>query len=202
MERHEGQVVPVPKSGDLSDPNKWRGVNLMEIGAKVFSSMMCKCLFKVIKVHGCPTQFGSSPGAGFQDGQFFIKTALHARHNHNLGTYVAFVDLVKAFDTVSHTMLILILERYGVPPKLRSAIEWMYKYLKIEIKIGKAKAEMNQTVGARQVNCIAPVIFLFMIMEFEETLAIECKYMGIKMMLLRTRKNLPSDSGILKSQLP
>ena len=41
-EWHEGQVVPVPKSGDLSDPNKWRGVNLMDIGAKVFSSLICK----------------------------------------------------------------------------------------------------------------------------------------------------------------
>ena len=33
-EWHEGQVVWVPKSGDLSDPNKWREVNLIEIGAR------------------------------------------------------------------------------------------------------------------------------------------------------------------------
>ena len=45
----EGQVVPVPNSGDLSDPNKWRGVNLMDIGSKVFSSLICKRLFKIIK---------------------------------------------------------------------------------------------------------------------------------------------------------
>ena len=52
VEWHEGQVVPVPKIGDLSDPNKWRGVNLMDINTKVFISMMCKHLFKVIKAHG------------------------------------------------------------------------------------------------------------------------------------------------------
>ena len=34
-EWHEGQVVPVPKSVILSDPTKWRGVNLIDIGAKV-----------------------------------------------------------------------------------------------------------------------------------------------------------------------
>ena len=44
-EWHEGQVVPVPKSGDLSDPKKWRGVNLMDIGSKVFSSLICNRLF-------------------------------------------------------------------------------------------------------------------------------------------------------------
>ena len=92
----------------------------------------------------------------------------------------------------------VILERYGVPPKLRSVIERMYEDLKIVIKIGKAKAEMNHTVGVRQGDCMAPVLFLFIIMAFSETLAIEWKDMGLNMMLLRTRTNSPRDSGSLK----
>ena len=36
-EWHEGRVVPVPKSGNLSDPNKWRGVTLMDIGSKLLA---------------------------------------------------------------------------------------------------------------------------------------------------------------------
>ena len=47
-EWNKGQVATVPKSGDLFDPNKWRGINLMDIGAKVFSSLICKLLFKII----------------------------------------------------------------------------------------------------------------------------------------------------------
>ena len=96
VEWHEGQVVPVTKIGELSNRNKWIGVNLMDIGAKVFSSMMCKRLFKIINSHGVKYQFGSSPGVGCQDGLFTLKTALHTRHNQNLPTFVSFVDLVKA----------------------------------------------------------------------------------------------------------
>ena len=90
----------------------------MDIGTEVFSSMMRKRLFKTIKLHGCLTKFGSSPGVGCQYGRFFIKTALHARHKYNLPTYVAFVELIKAFDTVSHSTMLKILERYGALPKL------------------------------------------------------------------------------------
>ena len=134
-EWHEGQVVPVPKSGDLFDPNKWRGVNLMDIGAKVFSSLICKRLFKIIKKNRVHHQFGSSPGVGCQDSTFTIKTILHTRHNYNLPSYAAFVDLEKAFDTVNNKMMLKVLERYGAPPKLRSAISRMFQDLKVVLKI-------------------------------------------------------------------
>ena len=62
VEWHEGQVVPVPKSGNLFDPNKWRGVNLMDIGAKLFSSIMCKRLFCIIKI--MDAQHSSVPHLG------------------------------------------------------------------------------------------------------------------------------------------
>ena len=129
-EWHEGQVFPVPKSGDLYYPTKRRGVNLMDIGTKVLSSLICKRLFKIIKKHGVKYQFESSPGVGCQDGTLTIKKILHTQHNNNLPSYAVFVDLVKSFDTVNHDMMLNILERYGAPPKLRSAISIMYQELK------------------------------------------------------------------------
>ena len=61
---------------------------------------------------------------------------------------------------------------------------------------------MNETVGVRQGNCMAPVLFLFMITAFAETLEIELKDMGLNVLLLRTRTNSPCDSENLKGQLP
>ena len=141
----------------------------MDIEAKMFSSLICKSLFKIIKKHSVKYQFGYSPGVGCQDGTFTIKTLLHTRHNHNLPSYVTFVDLVKAFDTVNHDMMMKILERFGALPKLRSAISRMYRDLKIVIKIGKVEENMVQTVGVRQRDCMSPVLFL-MSMAFSKTL--------------------------------
>ncbi len=37
---HKSQYVPVLKKGDLSVPNKWRGIMLMDMCSKVFASIM------------------------------------------------------------------------------------------------------------------------------------------------------------------
>ena len=132
----------------------------MDIGVKVFSSIMCKRLFKIIKLNRCPTQFVSSLGVGFQDIRFVIKTALHDLHKHNLPMYVAFVDLAKESDTLSHSMMLNILEQYGSPTKLRHATAWMYADLKIVLKTVKAKAYTGQKVGVRQGDCMAPIYFI------------------------------------------
>ena len=67
-------------------------------------------------------------------------------------------------------MMLNILERYVAPPKLRSAISRMYQDLKVVLKIGKIEQKMSQTVGVRQDDCMAPVLFLFMVMALSETL--------------------------------
>ena len=37
---HKRRCIPVPKKGDLADPNKWGGIMLMDICRKVLSSIM------------------------------------------------------------------------------------------------------------------------------------------------------------------
>ena len=80
----------------------------MDIFNKIYISIMCGRLFKIISKHGVSCQFGSTTGVGCQDGMFTIKILLNLRHNHKLPTWVAFVDLVKAFETSNHALLIVI----------------------------------------------------------------------------------------------
>ena len=59
--RSQSQCVPVPKSGDLSDPNKWCGIMLMGVGSKIFSSVMNEQAFKLLDKSGDKFQFGGTP---------------------------------------------------------------------------------------------------------------------------------------------
>ena len=197
-EWHEGQVVPVPKSGDLSDPNKWRGFKLMNMGSKIFSSILCTRLFTIIDKHGVKYQFGSTPGVGCQDGSFTIKTLLRLRHHHNLPTYVLFADLVKAFDTSNHELMDNRFNKYGCPPALRSAITRMYKDSVVRLIIVKIDTSIPFQVGVKQVDIMAPVLFLFIIMGFSETLEREWIRNGLHMLRCQHKTYIIFQRGYLR----
>jgi hypothetical protein len=113
---HESQCVPVPKLGNLSNPNKWCGIMLMDVCSKIFSLVVNGRAFRFLELHGTHFQFGGTSTLGCQDGLFTLKTLLNAHKNHNLPSLVAFVDLVKAYDTANHDLLLKVLEKYGAPP--------------------------------------------------------------------------------------
>ncbi len=82
----------------------------------------------------------------YRYGLFTLKTLLNAHKNHNLPSFVAFVDLVKAYDTANHDLLIKILEKNGAPPKFVAAVQTMYTNLKLVLKIEKGVCEILQSV--------------------------------------------------------
>jgi hypothetical protein len=82
-------------------PQVQRGVALMDVLSKIFSSILAERAFKLLAKHGIKQQFGGTPLVGCADGLFTLKTLLHLRRQHNLPSYVMFVDPVKAHDTVN-----------------------------------------------------------------------------------------------------
>jgi hypothetical protein len=106
--------------------------------------------FRLLELHGTKFQFGGTPTIGCQDGLFTLKALLNAHKNHNLPSFVAFVNLFKAYDTANHSLLLKILER--------SAIKTVYTNLRVVLKIEKEVREIAQSVGVRQGDNMAPVL--------------------------------------------
>jgi hypothetical protein len=119
---------------------------LMDVCSKIISSIMNGCAFRLLKLHETQFQFGGTPNQGCQDGLFTLKTLLNAHKNHNLPSFVAFVDLVKAYDTANHDLLLKVLKKSGAPPKFVAAIKTMYTDLKVVLKIDKEIQEIPKSV--------------------------------------------------------
>ncbi|KAL7524108.1 hypothetical protein ACHAXR_000439 [Thalassiosira sp. AJA248-18] len=131
---------------------------------------------------------------------------LNMRKNHNLLTHVAFVDLVKAYDTANHDLLLKILAKYGAPPKFISAVERMYQDqdLVVVLKIGKSIEEIMQEIGVRQGDNMAPVLFFFLVTAFAEVLEIVWKENNVEVVTVDSVSQTDFDSGIgaIKSHTP
>lgn len=93
-----GRLKLLPKKGDLSGPNNWRGIMLLVAPRKVVSSVISNRLQEFLKTEGMEEQCGSMPGRGCSDASFSLQMALSKRKEHGLPTWALFVDLVKAFD--------------------------------------------------------------------------------------------------------
>jgi hypothetical protein len=101
---------PVSNNGKVHTTTTRQGVMLMDICFKIFCSVMNARAFKLLAKHGTRFQFGGTPELGCRDALFVLKTMLNMQKNHNLLSYVGFVDLVKAYDTANHDLLIDIRE--------------------------------------------------------------------------------------------
>ena len=119
-------LVPLPKKGDLSNPNNWRGINLLDVTSKLVSIIVNKRLQKMLKIRGITHQFGASPGTGCQNGLFCLKTLLQTRREHNLDSYCVFIHLVKAYDSIQHEIITLALVKMGVPDRLCKVVQKLY----------------------------------------------------------------------------
>ncbi len=183
---HKSQCIHVPKQGNLSNPNKWQGIMLMDMCSKVFLLVMTARAFTLLNKHGTRFQFGGTPEIGCRDGLFKLKALLNAQHNHDLTLYVGFINLVKAYDTANHKLLIDILRWYGAPSKFATAIETIYRNNTCVLKIKNEVEEIPQSVGVRQGDNMAPVLFLFLMTAFTETLELVWKQMYIPILSVMT----------------
>ena len=78
---------------------------LVDFVSKIFRFVFNLCCLGILGAHGKnQKQIDGTPKIGCSDGLFTIKTLLNTQNNHNLPTFVAFVDLVKAFNTSGHEL--------------------------------------------------------------------------------------------------
>ena len=129
---HQNILACVPKNGDLSDPNRWRGICLVELVYKILATIMNSRLHRILKMRGSEFQAGSTPGKGCADAVFSLKTALHIRRAHGLPTWALFIDLVKSYDTVNHQLMWDILYSFGVPTTMINVLKRIRLKLTIE----------------------------------------------------------------------
>eukprot|EP00978_Attheya_sp_CCMP212_P021093 scaffold61228_cov46-Attheya_sp.AAC.1 len=141
------------------------------------------------------------PGKGCADALFSMKSAQQIRKQHGVDTWAIFVDLVKAFDTVNHSLVYENLKRYGIPENLIKVIAKMYKDSTVIFKAGEEMREIPYEIGVKQGDNMALVLFIYLMNAFAETLSEKWTFKKLEYKWFPTSKN-GNKRGRLTGQSP
>lgn len=159
-------VIPVFKKGDHNDVSNYRPISLLPIISKIVEKCMAIRIVDFLESNNCIVncQYGfrksRSTVMGIID---LISEVLHSFETMEYRTAV-FCDLSKAFDCVTHDLLLLKLKYYNFNS---SSIQLIKSYLENRVQAvrvgGLMSAEGALTVGVPQGSVLGPILFLIYI---------------------------------------
>ena len=179
-------VIPIHKKGRKDLPDNYRGISLINMMCKGYTSILTQRLNKWVEEKKllCDEQAGFRKKFSTVD-QIFTLHAVIQKSLNKTGqkVYVAFVDMRKAFDSVNHSILFKRLRELGINGKFLSAIITMYSTLKacVRDKYGNLSDFFNCPVGVRQGCILSPILFSIFINCIAEKINMEGKH-GVQLL--------------------
>ena len=124
-------VVTLYKNkGDRSDCSNYRGISLLSVVGKVFARVVLKRLQVLAEQIYPESQCVFRANRSTIDMVFSLKQLQEKCRKQRQPLFVAFIDLIMAFDLVSRDGLFKILSKIGCPPKLLSLIRSFHEDMK------------------------------------------------------------------------
>ena len=168
-----GLIKPIHKSGDRSVPNNYRGITLLNVMGKIFSTILNGRLRYWAELNGLlnESQFGFRPGHKTTDPIFILHSAIQAGFTRKTATFACFVDFQKAFDSVEHQLLWQKLARLGVSNKFLRLLQSMYGDASSAVSLNDQISPVFPCKrGVRQGCNLSPLLFCIFIADLEQTL--------------------------------
>ena len=117
---------------EKSDCSNYRCITLLSIAGKILACILLNRLIPTIAQENTPeSQCGFRSNRGTVDIIFVLRQIHEKCRRQNMGLYAAFVDLTKAFDTVSRDGLWKIMPRLGCPQNFSPSLASSMKVSKV-----------------------------------------------------------------------
>jgi hypothetical protein len=154
---YTSKLTPVPKGRILTeewDKNKYRGISVSSIFARVADRLMHARLDQYIEVNAlrAPTQCGFRKEQGALDALFTLNHCIQRAQWQKKRLYVVFVDFRKAFDTVRRdVMLDRCRQLAGVHGRFLGALCLLYEKVSQKVVVNGVVGEaFDAHVGTKQ----------------------------------------------------
>lgn len=167
------KVVPIYKKNNVDDPSNYRPISVIPCIAKIYEIILKTQLTIYLEFNKLlsPYQYGfrnnlsttlaidkltSIINSGFEDGEYICSQ---------------FLDLTKAFDCVSHDILIHKLKYYGFTEESRSLLNsYLSDRQQFVIHNGTKSKSQKLKHGVPQGSVLGPILFLIYINDFPRSI--------------------------------
>ena len=174
-------IMPLFKKGDHNLPDNYRGISLINVTSKIFTSIVNKRLYtwseKENKI--CDEQAGFRRKFSTIDQIYalitIIRKCLFCSRKGKL--YVVFVDYMKAFDSVNRDKLWQILKKIKTSPKMLNMLKGIYVRVQSCVRWKSDLSEFfDCPLGVKQGCILSPLIFSLFVNEVANAVSDNCKH--------------------------
>jgi len=184
-------LVHVPKKGDLTKCDNWRGISLLRmmgkllcIMGKLFGKVLQRRLQELAEGLLSDSQCSFSNGRGCVDLIFSARQLLEKTFEHQSKLFMLFVDLRKAYDLVPRCALWKVLGQYAIPEMMINLLRSLHDGMEAEVTISSfTSPSLSVTNGLRLGCTIAPKLFALNLNWVIECWWDRCKAQGVKVFI-------------------
>ena len=152
-----GYIIKLPKKGDLSNCQNWRGIQLLSLPSKVLARIILERMKTAIDANLRDEQAEFRCGRSCTDQIATLRIMIEQSIEWRSPVYINFVDFKKAFDMVDRNILWKGLRHYGIPIKIVNIIQGLYKKTKCQVIHQSALSpSFNGDTGVRQGCLFSP----------------------------------------------
>ena len=154
-------IIPIPKSGNLTKVDNYRGISLSSVVAKTYNRMILNRIRPFVDPLLRNSQNGFRQDRSTVGQVLALRRILEGVRERNLEAVITFVDFSKAFDSIHRRKLFNILQAYGIPEKLVQAISVTYSNTHAKVCSPDGETDYFEIHrGVLQGDTLAPFLFV------------------------------------------
>ncbi|XP_050508952.1 probable RNA-directed DNA polymerase from transposon BS isoform X1 [Diabrotica virgifera virgifera] len=159
-------VVPIHKKGDPKLTKNYRPISIISSLCKILEKALKNQLVKYLEKFKLISnkQYGFREGFSTENAISYLSNKIYNLVDNNIPTACVFLDLAKAFDTVSHTQLLDTLIDTGIRGKAYNLMDSYLKDRQQVVRIeGTQSSTRNINFGIPQGTVLGPILFIIYI---------------------------------------